>query len=179
MMEVSKQKWSTLRLFLENNLCMNESYRAGDIYQAYINEPNSESISRKDFEMFLRDQVIKKDGLLKRTAHGIYEIRLDPNDRGVFFPRKTKEDVESTEITLDEILDDCIDLASKIKIALNDLEKQPYISYSAQKELRSIKESLFRVMDIAITGVTSMMSWSEDNIGFDNQENSFDLNITF
>lgn len=87
MTQKTESKWQTLRRFLEGYLQEDATYRAGAIYEAYLNEGGSAEITRKDFEMFLRDQVMKDEGMLKRTSHGVYEIRTDPNDRGVLFTR--------------------------------------------------------------------------------------------
>ena len=74
----NESKRQSMRDFLENYLQRDVTYRAGSIYEAYLNEGSSAEITRKDFEMFLRDQVIKDDGLLKRVSHGVYEIRTNP-----------------------------------------------------------------------------------------------------
>lgn len=111
--------------------------------------------------MFLRDQVMKDDGLLKRVAHGVYEIRTDPTDRGVLFTR-SKSVAEDNEISLDEILDDSVELSSKIKTALEYLDKQDDIPFPAQMEMRRLKAMLTQSMDTTITGVTAVMAWCED-----------------
>ena len=72
MTQRTESKWQTLRYFLEGYMQEDTTYRAGAIYEAYLNEGGSAEITRKDFEMFLRDQVMKDDGMLKRTSHGIY-----------------------------------------------------------------------------------------------------------
>ena len=107
MTQSNESKWNNLRNFIDGYLQEGTSYRAGSIYEAYLNEGGSATVTRKDFEMFLRDQVMKDDGMLKRVSHGVYEIRTDPNDRGVLFTRgSAKADAEKSEISLDEILDD-------------------------------------------------------------------------
>ena len=98
MIKNNESKWQTLRKFLDDYLQENTQYRAGVIYQAYIDKNESANISRKDFEMFLRDQVMKNDGLLKRLSHGVYEIRTDPNDKGMMFSRSAN--AETRTITL-------------------------------------------------------------------------------
>ena len=133
MIKSNELKWHTLREFLDDYLQENTQYRAGAIYQAYIDKNESANISRKDFEMFLRDQVMKNDGLLKRVSHGVYEIRTDPNDKGMMFSRSAN--AETRSITLDEILDDSVELASKINTVLKCLNNQSDISFSAQEFL--------------------------------------------
>ena len=49
MTQKTESKWQTLRHFLEGYLQENTSYRAGAIYDAYLNEGGSAEISRKDF----------------------------------------------------------------------------------------------------------------------------------
>lgn len=88
MTQKTESKWQTLRHFLEGYLQENTSYRAGAIDEAYLNEGGSAEISRKDFEMFLRDQVMKDEGMLKRVSHGIYEIRTDPIPPGTAAPSR-------------------------------------------------------------------------------------------
>ena len=89
MAQKAEPKWQILREFLSGYIQENTQYRAGTIYEDYLNEGGSSKITRKDFEMFLRDQVMKDDGLLKRVSHGVYAIRNNPDDRGVFFPRNS------------------------------------------------------------------------------------------
>lgn len=139
MTQSNESKWKTLRNFIDGYLQEDTSYRAGVIYEAYLNEGGSSSVTRKDFEMFLRDQVMKDDGMLKRVSHGVYEIRTDPNDRGVLFTRgSAKADAEKSEISIDEILDDSYELTSKLKTVFNQLDKQDGIPFPAQQELRSM-----------------------------------------
>lgn len=168
MIKNNESKWQTLRKFLDDYLQENTQYRAGVIYQAYIDKNESANISRKDFEMFLRDQVMKNDGLLKRVSHGVYEIRTDPNDKGMMFSRSAN--AETRTITLDEILDDSVELASKINTVLKCLNNQSDISFPAQMELKRLNACLTQSMDTAITGITSVMAWCEDNIVIDTRD---------
>lgn len=167
MLKNNETKWQTLRKFLDGYLKEDTSYRAGEIYQAYLEKDGSIDISRKDFEMFLRDQVMKDHGLLKRVSHGVYEMRTDPNDRGVFFSRGEKAEAQTREISLDEILDDSIELTSKISAVLKYMKEQDDISFSAKMELKRISAYLIQSMDTAITGITSAMAWCEDNLDSD------------
>lgn len=172
MLKTKETKWQVLRKFLDEYLKEDTSYRAGEIYQAYFEKDGSMDISRKDFEMFLRDQVMKEHGLLKRVSHGVYEMRTDPNDRGVFFSRGEKAEAQTREISLDEILDDSIELTSKISAVLKYLKEQDDVSFSAKMELKRISAYLIQSMDTAITGITSAMAWCEDNLDLDVEEDT-------
>ena len=177
MTQSNESKWKILRNFIDGYLQEGTSYRAGSIYQAYLNEGGSSAITRKDFEMFLRDQVMKDDGLLKRVAHGVYEIRTDPNDRGVLFTRGSSKPTENTVISLDEILDDSVELATKIKTVVEHLDKQDDVPFPAQMEMRRLKALLTQSMDTTITGVTAVMAWCDDNLDMDAQDESESMNI--
>lgn len=172
MLKNNETKWQTLRKFLDGYLKEDTSYRAGEIYQAYLEKDGSIDISRKDFEMFLRDQVMKESGVLKRVSHGIYEMRTDPNDRSVLFTRGEKAEAQTREISLDEILDDSIELTSKISAVLKYMKEQDDISFSAKMELKRISAYLIQSMDTAITGITSAMAWCEDNLDSDIEEDT-------
>ena len=176
MTQKTEFKWQTLRHFLEGYLQENTSYRAGAIYEAYLNDGDSAEISRKDFEMFLRDQVMRDDGLLKRTSHGVYEIRTDPADRGVLFTRGS-QNTEQPSIDLDKILDDSVDLTAKIKAVFDSLNKLDGIPFPAQMELSRLKASLLHSMDAAVTGITATMSWCEDNMDMDTTEETEIMNM--
>ena len=176
MTEKNESKWQSLRNFLEGYLHENTSYRAGAIYEAYLNEGGSAEVSRKDFEMFLPDQVLKDDGLLKRVSHGIYEIRTDPQDRGILFTRGSQS-VAKREISIAEILDDSVELNTKIKTMFDHLNRLDGIPFPAQMELSRLKASLLHSMDSAITGITATMSWCEDNMDMDTQEETETMNM--
>lgn len=176
MTQKTESKWQTLRHFLEGYLQENTTYRAGAIYEAYLNDGDSAEISRKDFEMFLRDQVMKDDGLLKRTSHGVYEMRTDPADRGVLFTRGS-QNFEQPSIDLAEILDDSVELTAKIKAVFDSLNKLDGIPFPAQMELSRLKASLLHSMDAAVTGITATMSWCEDNMDMDTTEETEIMNM--
>jgi len=164
----NESKRQSMRDFLEGYLQQNMSYRAGAIYEAYLDENSSSGVTRKDFEMYLRDQVIKDDGLLKRVSHGVYEIRTDPQDRGILFTRSS-QGPETLDISLAGILDDSIELTGRIKAVFDQLNRLDGIPFPAQMELSRVKASLLRSMDQAVTGVTVTMAWCEDNIGMEPQ----------
>ena len=167
MTQNSKSKWKSMQHFLEEYMQENTSYHVGAIYQAYLDRDGLVDISRHDFEMFLRYQVIKNDGMLKRVSHGIYEIRTNPNDRGILY---TRSSAKKTEISLDEILDDSMELTSKINTMFKWLNCQENISFQAQMELQRLKSSLVRSMSAAVTGITAVMEWQENNMDMDTQD---------
>lgn len=170
MAQKTESKWRTLRNFIDGYLQENTNYRAGAIYEAYHNEEGSAEITRKDFEMFLRDQVIKDDGLLKRVSHGVYAIRNSPDDRGIFFPRtKIESNPKTLDVTLNEIFDDTTEIATKINSAFESLDKMDGVSFPAQMELKRLKALLNNSMDTALTGVSAVMAWCEDNIEIEPQ----------
>ena len=158
-MQQKEAKWNTLRTFIDGYFKADTNYRAGNIYEAYLNGSGTSVITRKDFEMFLRDQVIKDDALLKRVSHGVYAIRNNPDDSGVFFPRNGAEkNAVPKEISLDEILDDSIELLSKMNYVLNKLERLEGISFPVQMELKRLKALLSNSMDTTLTGISSVMA---------------------
>ena len=189
MISKSGISWTTLQSFLETYMEENISYRAGAIYEAFINENGGQSnITRKDFEMFLRHQVIKDDGMLKRVAHGIYQIRTDPNDRGILFtqaygkhryesivndPLYSPLSADSTGISLDELMDDALDLTRKIEFFLNQISENN-LSHSEEHELKKLRDSLLKSMDTTVTGITAIMAWQEDHLN----ENVQDIVMT-
>ena len=176
MTQRSESKWQTLRYFLEGYLQRDTAYRAGAIYEAYLDEGGSAEITRKDFEMFLRDQVMKDNGLLKRVSHGVYEIRTDPQDRGVLFTRRSQSE-EEMDISLAGILDDSMELTARIKTVFDDLNRLDNISFPAQMELSRLKASLLRSMDHAVTGITATMAWCEDNMEMELQNETVTMTI--
>ena len=170
MAQKTESKWQALRNFIDGYLQENTNYRAGAIYEAYLNEGGSAEITRKDFEMFLRDQVMKDDGLLKRVSHGVYAIRNSPDDRGIFFPRtKIESNPKTLDVTLNEIFDDTTEIATKINSAFENLDKLDGVSFPAQMELKRLIALLNNSMDTALTGVSAVMAWCEDNIEIEPQ----------
>ena len=170
MVQKTESKWQTLRNFIDGYLQENTKYRAGAIYEAYLNDGGLSVITRKEFEMFLRDQVMKDDGLLKRVSHGVYAIRNNPDDRGILFPRtKIESNPKTLDVTLNEIFDDTTEIATKINSAFENLDKLDGVSFPAQMELKRLKALLNNSMDTALTGVSAVMAWCEDNIEIEPQ----------
>ena len=114
--------------------------------------------------------------MLKRTSHGVYEIRTDPADRGVLFTRGSQSS-EQPSIDLAEILDDSVELTTKIKAVFDSLNKLDGIPFPAQMELSRLKASLLHSMDEAVTGITATMSWCEDNMDMDTTEETETINM--
>ena len=114
--------------------------------------------------------------MLKRTSHGVYEIRTDPADRGVLFTRGSQNS-EQPSIDLAEILDDSVELATKIKTVVEHLDKQDDVPFPAQMEMRRLKALLTQSMDTTITGVTAVMAWCDDNLDMDVQDDTESMNI--
>lgn len=175
MTQKADYKWQTLRHFLGGYLQENTTYRAGILYEAYLNEGGSAEITRKDFEMFLQDQAAQEDGMLKRTSHGVYEMRTDPNDCGIVSTHGSH--AEQPSMNLAEILDDSVELMTKIKSVFDSLNQFDDVSFPAQMELSRLKASLLRSMDASITGITATMSWYEDNLEMDTQTESQSMNM--
>ena len=178
----AEMTWDSFHDFIKRYMQKGMQYRAGAIFQAYVAEHctygGREDIRfRKSFEMFLRSQTLEEDGYLKRSAHGVYEIRTDPNDRGVSFPRtnsnkqkiSTMTDLlllyrtpKKKENSLEEILEDCLDLAANIKAVFNQLKMQDEMPNECRIELAKIENRLLESMDHAVTGVSAAMAWCED-----------------
>lgn len=171
-------KWKSMKQFLADYLQSGRQYKAGSIYQAYIDECGAE-ISRKDFEMFLRSEVMSDNGLLRRAAHGIYEARVDPADRGVLFTRgkavsdisDIAEDILYSQYKIDPqkenlytVLDDALNLTARFHGVLERVEQMPDLLPAERKELSVIRVSTLRSMDNAISGVTAAMAWFEDHL---------------
>ena len=170
MAQKAEPKWQILREFLSGYIQENTQYRAGTIYEDYLNEGGSSKITRKDFEMFLRDQVQKDDGMLKRVSHGVYEMRTSPEDKGVVFTRlKADAPQLSLNDSLDELLDESYEINSKVNVIFQKLENLDGISFPAQMELKRLKALLTNGMDTAITNISATVAWCEDNIPDESQ----------
>ena len=174
-------KWQNMQRFLTGFLETGRKYKAGAVYDAFTEE-YGEVISRKDFEMFLRSEVMKSDGLLKRVSHGVYEIRQNPDDRGIMFARGKKpaeapdfsEDalysqyrIDPAKENLDNILDDALRLTARIRAVLEYAEDTPGLWATERKELVAIRNSTLKSMDSAVTGLTSALAWCEDHLDED------------
>lgn len=170
--------YEKLTAFIEGYLQENRSYKAGTLYGAYIDSNPEDEITQKDFAMFLRSQVEKEDGLLKRTAHGIYEMRTDPTDQGIRFPRKGRFDqagqnldilymdsiyVSSEDAALDKIYDDSIKLMARMRFAIKSLQGYANPCPELQMELESYLAGMMKSMDKVATDVSAVMAWCDDH----------------
>ena len=170
--------YDRLGQFLQSYLQENRSYKAGTLYAAYVETHPEDKVTQKDFAMFLRYQVEKDDGMLKRTAHGIYEMRNDPSDRGITFPRKGRFDqagqnidipymdsiyVSSEDAALDKIYDDTINLMARMRFAVKSLQGYANPCPELQMELESYLAGMLKNMSRVADDVSGMMAWCEDH----------------
>lgn len=171
-------QWGPMKQFLAEYLQMEQQYKAGALYQAFEDQYGAVT-TRKDFEMFLRYEVLKDDGCLKRTAHGIYELRTDPHDRGVLFKRDKSpvasmdpmDDIlyrqyriDPTKESFDDILDDALRLTARVRALLAYTEETPSLWLTERKELDAIRKTTLKSMDDAVSGLTAAMAWCEDHL---------------
>lgn len=172
-----------LTRFLKSYMKENAPYRAGTMYQDYIRSCTEaglpdQTISQKDFAMLLRAQVEKEDGLLKRTAYGVYEIRTDPADRGLVYPRKTRMDANPLEIDaryfqgipvtqedaqLDKIYDDATKLMARMQAAFFTLQQYAEIYPEMKLEVSSFHAATLKRMDDVASDISAVMAWCEDH----------------
>lgn len=170
--------YERLGQFLQSYLQENRCYKAGTLYEAYLESNPDDRVTQKDFAMFLRYQVEKNSGMLKRTAHGIYEMRSDPADRGITFPRKGRFDqagqnldilymdsiyVGSEDAALDKIYDDTIKLMARMRFAVKSLQGYANPCPELQMELESYLAGMMKNMSRVADDVSGMMAWCEDH----------------
>lgn len=170
--------YERLGQFLQSYLQENRCYKAGTLYEAYLESNPDDRVTQKDFAMFLRYQVEKNSGMLKRTAHGIYEMRSDPADRGITFPRKGRFDqagqnldilymdsiyVSSEDAALDKIYDDTIKLMARMRFAVKSLQGYANPCPELQMELESYLAGMMKNMSRVADDVSGMMAWCEDH----------------
>jgi hypothetical protein len=178
-------QWKNIYKFLAEYMTPNNSYRAGNLYESFLaKQPigifEDPVVRRKDFEMCLRYEVAKENGFLKRVSHGVYAVRTDPLDRGVSFGRKKADPSNSlilpTEFTLDEVLDNSVEIAEKGKQYFSALENQEF-PIPMQLELAKLKNAFMRDIDSVITNVTALMAWCEDNVEIGEEESSLTMEM--
>ena len=132
-----------MRQFLKSYLKEGMQFKASTAYMEFCASGQAADdmgrpITQKDFAMYLRTEVLKKDGLLKRTSHGVYEKRMEPDDQGITFPRKNHiggdylDDVDTyldsipvsqKDANLDKLCEDATVLAARIRYAMQSLQK--------------------------------------------------------
>ena len=175
--------FDTMRQFLRDYLKDGEPFKASIAYAEFWKSGKAvddlgRTISQKDFAMFLRTEVLKKDGLLKRTAHGIYEKRIDPEDHGVTFARKKPESVISfdaddtyldgiqvspADARLDKLCEDAVTLTARIRFAMQSLQKISEVYPEFALELASYRAGLMKDMDRVATSLSAVMAWCDDH----------------
>ena len=116
-----------MRQFLKSYLKEGMQFKASTAYMEFCASGQAADdmgrpITQKDFAMYLRTEVLKKDGLLKRTSHGVYEKRMEPDDQGITFPRKNHIG--------GDYLDDVDTYLDSIPVSQKDanLDTHPFIS---------------------------------------------------
>ena len=129
--------------------------------------------------MFLRYQVEKEDGLLKRTAHGIYEKRIIPQDRGITFPRKDRDiatnqnldilyldriHVSPQDADLNKLYDDAINLMARMRYAVQGIQAYAHPCPEFQLELESYLAGMMKNMDRVATDISGVMAWCDDHM---------------
>lgn len=145
-----------------------QPHPTSELYASYL-EKSGEQVPRKYFLMFLRDQVLRKGGILKRTNFGVYQLRNDPLDRGITFERGEQagpdasiaEQTECDTSFLETALEELDALMEELSAALQDME-QPELSEKARQELHAIRDSMLEHLDHAVSGITAAMAWQED-----------------
>ncbi len=183
-----------MRSVLTDRIADGNPHKAGDLYKHFVEQTdgtgmNGQPISRKDFEMFLRSQVLKEDGCIKRVAFGVYQKRNGPEDRGELYARKRKPKVEAIEsfesvLTAEEIMQaheprdleslmtDAYMLGARLEYAIRSLTESG--DEQTASELQSIKDSTMLQVDRVITGISAAMAWREDHMDMQNEQNELD-----
>ena len=180
---VKEGTFDKMRQFLKSYLKEGLQFKASTAYMEFCASGQAADdmgrpITQKDFAMYLRTEVLKKDGLLKRTAHGVYEKRMDPDDQGITFPRKNHiggnslddEDpyldsipVSQKDANLDKLCEDATVLAARIRFAMQSLQKLGEVYPEHVLELASYRAGLMKNMDSVATGLSAMLAWCEDH----------------
>lgn len=165
-----------IKEFLEKHVQEDKQYKAATLYEAFTEENGKGIISQKDFAMYLRLQVIRDDGILKRSSHGVYEMRTNPMDKGLSFPRQksaldelTLENdplldniyIKDGEVDLNKVFDDLRVLTVQFKKALDDIEKQVH-THEGHTTVRHLRKSMMKELDELLTGATALMAFQED-----------------
>ena len=167
---------SKLRKFLKETLKDNQKYKVASLYEAFTEAHGSDLISQKDFAMLLRLEVIHDNGMLRRNSHGIYELRTEPQDKGLSFPRRKSilEEIsldgdpllegvylKDGQIDLYKIFDDLRVLTVAYNKAISDVEKQVHTT-EGQTAIRNLHHSMMKEFDMLFTGATALMAFQED-----------------
>jgi len=183
-----------MRSVLTDRIADGHPHKAGDLYRHFVERTggvgaDGQPVSRKGFEMFLRSQVLKEDGCIKRIAFGVYQKRNGPEDRGELYARKRKLKVEGIESfesgltaeqimqaheprDLESLMDDAYMLGARLEYAIQSLAKSE--DRHAASELQAVKDSVMLQVDRVITGISAAMAWREDYMDMRNEQNESD-----
>ncbi|PWL98711.1 MAG: hypothetical protein DBY04_03425 [Clostridiales bacterium] len=186
MAKPQKNRWQKICKFLAEYMTPEDSYKAGALYEIFLKDHPIDIFDdplamRKDFEMCLRYEVEKENGFLKRVSHGVYTVRTDPLDRGVNFSRNNSAEPSDPQavpvvISLDEVLDNSVEIAKKGKKFFSILENQD-LPTTMQLELSKLKSKFMRDLDDVITNITVVMAWCEDNLECLEEESSLTMDF--
>ncbi len=165
-----------LRTFLKETLKDHQTYKVSSLYDAFTAKHGKDLISQKDFAMLLRLEVVHDNGMLRRNSHGIYELRTDPKDKGLSFPRHKSilEEIaldgdpllegvyiKDGQVDLCKIFDDLRVLTVAYNKAIDNIEKQIHTS-EGQTTIRNLRHSMMKEFDSLFTGASVLMAFQED-----------------
>ena len=177
-----------MRSVLIDRIADGTPHKAGDLYKYFVEQTggagvDGQPVSRKDFEMFLRAQVLKEDGCIKRVAFGVYQKRNAAEDRGRLYTRKRKPEVEAIESfesvltagqimqahepqDLESLMTDALMLGARLEYAIRSLTESA--DELTASELQPIKDSTMFQVDRVITGISAAMAWREEHMDIQN-----------
>lgn len=171
--------YEMLNDFIEKHMQVNQRYNVRDIYKTYKEAHPEDAIGQKDFAMFLRYNVEKENGLLKRTAHGIYEKRINPQEYSVKFPRKKPDNninqilddpymegivINPQDTGLDKLYDDAMTLMARMRYAVKNIYEYAKPCPEYQPELESLLVGTMKNMDRVATDISAVMAWCDDHM---------------
>jgi len=177
-------------------------HKAGELYERFHDKTNGvgvdgSEISRKAFEMCLRNQVVEENGCLKRLSFGVYQKRECPDDRGILYSRrrynyspsfddcdsaileKLMPQAEKSDEGLHELLDDSLFMFAGLKNALSKMTKADTVQAQELSELRQIQAGILKNLDCVITGITAAIAWQEDYLEQQDEEEHEDFGMQF
>lgn len=167
---------SRVKEFLTEFMKDHKSYKVASLFEEFTKANGKDVISQKDFAMYLRLEVIRDDGMLRRNSHGVYELRTDPMDKGLSFPRRKSliEDIaldgdplldgvyiKDGQVDLYKIFDDLRVVTVAFKKALDDIEKSVNTP-EGHTTVRHLRNSMMKELDCLFTGATALMAFQED-----------------
>lgn len=158
-------------------MTLEQKYKAASLYESFVQEYGAEEINQKDFAMYLRLQVERNNGILKRSSHGVYELRTDPSDKGISFSRDSKEmDIppfeedeliagickEEGKADLNELFNDILIMASRLQNTAKLMENQAATSTDLG-ELQQLRKCISKELDELITSTSALIAWDTDH----------------